>query len=184
MNPTDPRPRLDLAAARYLDALERDDFDTAAAFWQLALTDPELGAAFREVHAGLMEERAREATVAAEAALTAAVAAHLPSAEVVRPPSAVVTAADVANELFRHPPARLPGEAHLLNEKLRGSVEPLPPDLGLPQLTAWAEARFGPAPPEYWKAFRQAAVKLELRRAAEAEYQLAARRAPRPEEKP
>jgi hypothetical protein len=184
MNPTDPRLRRDLAAARYLDALECDDFDTTAALWQLALTDPELATALREVHAGLIEEQAREATAAAEAALTAAVEAHLPSAEVIRPSAAVVTVADVAEQLFRSPPTRLPGEAHLLNERLRASAEPLPPDLGLPQLTAWAEARFGPAPPDYWKAFRQAAVKLELRRAAEAEYQLAARRAPRPEVKP
>jgi hypothetical protein len=183
MNPTDPRLRRDLTAARYLDALERDDFDTTAALWQLALTDPELGAILRETHAGLIEEQAREATAAAETALTAAVEAHLPSAEIVRPAAAVVTVADVAEELFRHAPNRLPAEAHSLNERLRTSAEPLPSNLGLPQLTTWAETLFGPAPPEYWKAFRQAAVKLELRRAAEAEYQLAARRAPRPEDK-
>jgi hypothetical protein len=183
MNPTDPRLRRDLHAARYLDALERNDFDTAAALWRLALADPELESALREVHAGLIEEQAREATASAEATLTAAVEAHLPSAEVIRP-AGPVTAADVADELFRHPPNRLPAAAHALNEKLRTAAEPLPPNLGLPQLTAWAESLFGSAPPEYWKAFRQAAVKLELRRAAEAEYQMAARRAPRPEDKP
>jgi hypothetical protein len=183
MNPSDPRLRLDLAAARYLDALERNDFDTTAGLWRLALADPELEAVLREVHVGLIEEQAHEATAAAEAALTAAVETHLPSAAILRPAAAVVTVADVANELFRHTPNRLPAEAHLLNERLRGTAEPLPPNLGLPQLTAWAEALFGPAPPAYWKAFRQAAVKLELRRAAEADYQLAARRAPRPEDK-
>jgi hypothetical protein len=138
----------------------------------------------REVHAGLIEEQAHGAATAAEAALTAAVEAHLPSAEILRPAAAVVTVADVADELFRHAANRLPAEAYLLNERLRRSPELLPPKLGLPQLTAWAEALFGRAPPEYWKAFRQAAVKLELRRAAEAEYQLAARRAPKPEDKP
>ena len=184
MNPTDPRLRLDLAAARYLDALEQDDFDTTAALWQFAQADPELEAVLREVHVGLIEEQTYEATAAAAAALTAAVEAHLPSAEILRPSGAVVTVADVANELFRHAPNRLPAEAHLLNERLRETSEPLPPNLGLPQLTAWAEALFGLAPPTYWKAFRQAAVKLELRRAAEAEYQLAARRAFRSEDKP
>ena len=101
----------------------------------------------------------------------------------IRPAAAAVTVADVAEQLFRHAPNRLPAEAHLLNERLRRSAERLPANLGLPQLTAWAEALFGPAPTVYWKAFRETAVKLELRRAAEAEYQLAARRAPRPEEK-
>jgi hypothetical protein len=51
--------------------------------------------------------------------------------------------------------------------------------LGLSKLVAWAEALFGPAPMEYWKAFRQAALKLELRRNAEVQYQLAARRGPK-----
>ena len=50
-------------------------------------------------------------------------------------------------------------------------------------LAKLSEKWFGVAPAEYWSAFRQAAVKLELRRAAEAEYRLAARRAPKPEEK-
>ena len=71
----------------------------------------------------------------------------------------------------------------MLNERLRRLQEPLPEDLGLSGLIGWAEKRFGSAPAEYWKAFRQAAVKLELRRGAEAEYHLAARRAPKPEEK-
>jgi hypothetical protein len=183
MNPTDRRLRLDLAAARYLDALERDDFAAMEAVWQLAAADPELDAALREVHAGLIEEQSTVAAAAARAALTAAVETHLPSAEVVRPAAGPVTVADVADDLFRHTPDRLPAEAHLLNQRLRASREPLPTDLGLAKLTAWAEARFGPAPAEYWRAFRQAAVKLELRRAAEAEYQLAARPAPKPEDR-
>jgi hypothetical protein len=184
MNPTDPRLRLDLAAARYLEALERDDFDTTAALWQLALADPDLEAALREVHAGLLEEQAHTAIAAAEAALTAAVQTHLPSAEILAPVAGPVTVGEVAAELFWNAPNRLPAAAHLFNERLRASREPLPPDLALPELTAWAEAVFGPGPADYWKAFRQAAVKLELRRAAEAEYQLAARRAPKPEDKP
>ena len=93
-------------------------------------------------------------------------------------------AGEVADDLFRHTPDRLPAEARVLNERLRASREPLPTSLGLPQLTAWAESLFGPAPPEYWKAVRQTAVKLELRLVAEAEYHSAARRAPTPEDKP
>lgn len=179
MNPTDRRLLLDLAAARYLDALERDDFATMAAVWQLAQADPELEAILREVHAGLLDEQAHTAAVA----LNAAVEMHLPSAEIIRPAAGPVTVADVADQLFRHTPDRLPAEAHLLNERLRLMKEPLPADLGLSKLTAWGEAKFGAAPPEYWKAFRQAAIKVELRRAAEGEYQLAARRAPKPKDK-
>src|SRR4029078_469930 len=101
---------LDLAAARYLAALERDDFDAMAEIWQLALADHELEALLHEVHAGLLDEQAHEAAAAATAALTTAVEKHLPSAEIIRPSTGPVTVADVANELFRHTPDRLPAE--------------------------------------------------------------------------
>ena len=78
MNPTDlVRPRLDLAAARYLAALEQDDFAAMADVWRLALEDPKLEGVLHEVHAGLIEEQAGEAADAATAAcLTAAVETH------------------------------------------------------------------------------------------------------------
>lgn len=184
MNPADRRLQLDLVAARYLDALERNDFAVMADIWRVALTEPDLEAVLRQVHAGLIEEQADEAVASATMALTAAVETHLPSAEIVRPASGPVTVGDVAEELFRRTPDRLPADAHVLNECLRASREPLPEDLGLSGLIGWAEKLFGAAPVEYWKAFRQAALKLELRRGAEAEYQMAARRAPRAEDKP
>lgn len=184
MKTNNRRLQLDLTAARYLDALERDDSGTMSQIWEATRTDPELGAVLREVHAGIIEEQTHEASATSSAALTVAVATHLPSAEIIHPAVGPVTVADVAEELFRHTPDRLPAEAHVLNERLRATRESLPEELGLSGLTAWAETRFGMAPVEYWSAFRQAAVKLELRRAAEAEYHLAARRAPKPEEKP
>jgi hypothetical protein len=169
MNPFERRLRLDIAAARYLDALERDDFAAMAEMWGAAADDHALEAILREVHAGLLEERAHEELAVVMEGITAAVEGHLPSAEIVRETGGPITVAEVADELYRHAPDRLPIDAHLLNERLRGSQETLPEDLGLSVLTAWAEARFGVAPPEYWKVFRQAAVKLELRCAAEAE---------------
>jgi hypothetical protein len=181
MNPNDRRLELDLAAARYLDALERDDFPAMADLWRSALADPELETVLRQVHAGLVDEQADAAIATVAAALTGAVEKHLPSAEIVRSTTNPVTVGDVAEELFRHAPDRLPAEAHVLNERLRVSQEPLPDDLGLSNLIGWAEQRFGAAPAAYWKAFRQAAVKLELRRGAEGEYRLAARRATKPE---
>jgi hypothetical protein len=180
MNPTDRRLWLDLTAARYLDAVERADFDAQEELWQLAATDPDLEAAFHEVHADLVAEQ--EATIAA--AVSAAVEQHLRSAEVIKPSAGPVTVADVADELFRHTPDRLPAVAHALNDRLRTAADPLPPDLGLSKLTAWAEARYGAAPPEYWAAFRQAALKVRMRATADTEFQLAARRTPRPEGQP
>jgi hypothetical protein len=183
MIPTDHRLQLDLAAARYLVALEQEDYPAMANLWELALADPELEAVLHEVHTGLIEEQAGVAAEAAAAMLKVAVETHLPSAAIVRASDRHVTVGDVAEELFRHTPDRLPAEAHLLNERLRTSQEPLPEDLGLSGLIGWAQKRFGAASLEYWKAFRQAAVKLELRHGAEVEYHLAARRAPKPEEK-
>jgi hypothetical protein len=181
MNPIERRLQLDLAAARYLDALEREDFSVMAELWRAAANDEELETVFREVHAAVIEERAQQDLAAVTEAIASAVERHLPTAEIVREPRGPITVADVAEELCRNFAAQLPIDAQLLNERLRDSRETLPENLGVSTLTTWAEARFGAAPPEYWKVFRQAAVKLELRRAAETEYRLAARRSPKPE---
>jgi len=183
MNPVERRLCLDLAAARYLEALERDDFATMEDIWRSAEADLELEQILREVHAGLLEVQVHEDAAAVEAVITTAIASHLPSAEIVQVAAGPITAADVAEELYRRTPDRLPINAHLLNERLRQSEVPLPEDLALSKLVAWGETHFGVAPAEYWKAFRQAAVKLELRQAADAEYRLAARRTPQAEDK-
>ena len=181
---TDPRLRVSIASARYLEAVEGDDQETLVALWDLAARDPELLTAFREIHQGLLEqcdERERELLAAK---LPAVVEAHLTSGEVVRPAAGPVTISEVADELHRNTPGRLPPDAHALNERLRAVREPLPEAIGLSKLVAWG-SRFGSAPEAYWKAFREAAIKLELRRAAEVEYQLAARSAkPKPEDRP
>ncbi len=184
MTPNVRRLRLDLAAARYLEAMERDDFETVAALWSDATNDAELAAVLRDVHAGLTEEQHWTDMTAATGAMIAAVEQHLPSATVIRPPVGPVTVADVADHLFRHPPDRLPAAAHELNDRLRSARDLIPTDLALSKLSAWAEAKFGSAPAEYWQAFRQAALKLEMRRAADAEYHLAARPAPKLEDRP
>lgn len=175
MNTADRRLWLDLQAARYLAAIDAEDFDTQDAVWALAAHDTELEAALHAVHEGVNTER----DAATARAVADAVAEHLPSAEVIRPTAGRVTVAMVADELFRHTPGKLSAAAHQLNDRLRQSADELPTDLGLSKLTAWAEARFGPAEGGYWKAFREAALRLELRAAAEVEYQLAARQAPK-----
>ncbi len=172
MTPNDRHLWIDLTAARYLEAVEANDFDAQTELWALAAADAELEAAFREIHVGLLEE----VQASAAAVIGAAVAKHLTSGEVVRPAGGVVTVADVANELFRHTPERLPAESHVLNERLRQATDELPTELGLLQLTDWMVAKFGPVPAEYLKAFRHAANKVRMRASPEAGYQLAARR--------
>jgi hypothetical protein len=56
MNPIERRLQLDLATARYLDALEHEDFATMAELWSAASGDETLEAAFRDVHAAVLEE--------------------------------------------------------------------------------------------------------------------------------
>lgn len=181
MTPSE-RLRIAIAEARYLDALERDDHAALDALWEAAAQAPDLLAAFRDIHAGLVEEQQQAEVTRATDWVTAAVEEHLTNAVVSRRPSVPVTIADVAEELFHRPPERLPAAAHALNERLRSVREPFPPDLGLSALVVWAEERYGVAPAAYWKAFREAAVRLEIRQAAEVECQLAARRAPKPGE--
>ena len=175
MTPHD-RIRISLAAARYLDALERGDESTLASIWGQAANDFDLLAALNDINVGLVEEERSRANAAVECAVTAAVEKHLPSAEIVRPATGPVTVADVANELFLHTPDRLPADAHALNERLRAATHELPADLGIASLVAWAEPIFGPAPAEYWDAFRRAALKVRMRHTADTEFQMAARR--------
>jgi hypothetical protein len=180
MTPHD-RLRVSIATARYLEALERDDHATLDAIWEQAAADDELLTALQELHAGLIEEQEQAEAAALTGRVAAAAEQHLTSGDVARPLTGPATVSDAAEELFRGPPARLSGEAHQLNERLRASVDVIPADLGLSEFVTWAEAKYGPASAAYWKALREAAIKLDLRRSAEADYQLAARRAAKPE---
>ena len=80
MKPDKRRFQVDVFAARYFDALERDDFATMEEIWRIAQEDPDLLVALREIHAGLVEEQASGITPVSTAALKAAVHEHLPSA--------------------------------------------------------------------------------------------------------
>ena len=66
------------------------------------------------------------------------------------------------------------------NDALRTSREAVPDRLGLGPVITWG-ARFGDAPEAYWKAFRQAALTLRLRRESATNSRVAARpTAPKP----
>ena len=173
---------IDRLAEQYLVAIYNEDFSTIERIWEIAAFDTPLEDALHELHVAVDADDLERETAAATHAITNAVQSHLKSAEIVTPSTGPVTVGDVARELFLHPPDRLAAEAHQLNQTLETSREVLPEELGLTKLIAWAEGQFGPAPSDYWKAFRLAALKLERRRGSAIEYQLAARRAPKPEE--
>lgn len=175
--PNDRQIRIDLAAARYLEALEAGDAGAIEAIWALAEGDAEMTAALEQVVDGLIEEQQTAAADIAGTVLVDAVAEHFPSATIAVTPTGPVTIAEVAEALFRMPPAQLPGDVHQINDKLRKDGTPLPDDLGLSKFVAWAESRFGSAPRSYWKALAQKASQLRLERAA-SELGLAARKAP------
>ena len=85
MTPND-RIRIDLAAARYLDALERDDQPALDALWAQAANDLHSPRSTRSTSAWVRKQR--PTTCGRQATAAAAVAEHLPAAEIVKRRSA------------------------------------------------------------------------------------------------
>lgn len=171
---------LDRLTEEYLAALAAADDQTLDRLWEAAALDPELERALLDIEAALDDDDREQESKAAETLIADSVAAHLPSAEIIRPSTGPVTVGDVARELFLHTPDRLPAAAHAFNEKLRTAAIPIPSELGFSKFVAWAEAQFGRADERYWDVFYSALGKLELRASSEREFQLAARSAPKP----
>ncbi|MBX9627018.1 MAG: hypothetical protein K2X82_24665 [Gemmataceae bacterium] len=172
--------RLDRLAMKYLAAADAGDFDTLDALWDQADRDDDLAEMLFGLHDAVVADQDRDA--AAAAAVVGAIEAHLPSAEVVRPTAGPLTVAEVAEHLRRHPPRGLTADDLAANDRLRAAADPLPDDLGLPQVVGWGR-RYGAVPQAYWKAFREAAVLLTLRRESAETYRMAARPAePKPRE--
>jgi hypothetical protein len=168
--------RLDDLALKYLAALDAGDFDALAALWEQAAADADLDAMLHELNAEVAAEQEGQ-DQATDAALLEAIRKHLPSAEVIAP-AGPVTVAEVAEHLRRNPPAGLTADELKANDLLLQAAEELPPDLGVSAVLGWGR-RFGAVPEAYWRAFREAALKLRMRR--EADFALAARRAgPKP----
>ncbi len=174
---------LDRLTEAYLAALDAGDFPALDRMWDDAAFDPELERTLFEIEAAIdADDRERDDREAARI-VGAAVETHLKSAEILRPEGGPVTVGDVARELLRHPPAGLPAAAYALNERLLSAAATIPSDLGFSKFVAWAEAQFGGAGESYWEAFYSGIIKLELRAGAEREFQLAARAAPKPEDR-
>ena len=177
--------QLDLLAIQFVDALEASDFETIDRLWSSSAMDPELEAVFLETALELAQTYEAEAQAQVGAAVVEAVERHLPSAEVIRPITGPITVAEVAEFIRRHPPAGLTTDEIAANEGLRQTAQPVPPKLGMSHVLDWGR-QFGSLPETYWRAFRQAALKLRMRRESDLNYQVAARATTRkpPEAKP
>jgi hypothetical protein len=166
--------RLDRIALLYLTAIEVGDFDQIDSIWKQAESDTELAEMLHELNAeSVKADEAIENDKTTEQ-ITATIAQHLPSAEVIRPATDPVTVAQVAEYIRKNPPAGLTGDDLRLNDQLRATTDTLPQELGVPQVLAWGR-RFGNAPEAYWKAFRSVALKLRMQQESASNYQMAAR---------
>jgi hypothetical protein len=170
--------QLDLLAMRFVQALEARDFSAIDQLWTAAAADPELETVLLDTAAELAETYEAETLAQLEAAVTEAVEQHMPSAELIRPQAGPLTVADVAEFIRRNPPAGLTTDEIAFNEQLRQSAQIVPAELGMSQVLDWGR-QFGSLPETYWRAFRQTALKLRMRREAEVDYQLAARQGTR-----
>lgn len=185
--------RQDLAALRYLDAVEAGDWEAAAALWEQAAGDPDLAEALEELSDGLAAElEPGPGWHADAAAVVALIDRHLPSAAPPpQPPPGPPTAGDVA--------ARIAGDVSLLsklgpderqvNAALLADRTPLPAEMGVGQLAQWASSLPVGASQAYWRVFRHVAVLLTMTRPPQAGgggagATLAAARAPSANAKP
>lgn len=178
--------QLDLLAIQFVDALEAGDFATVDKLWSVCATDPELESVFLDTAAELAEMHEAEVRAQGEAVVIEAVEQHMPSAELIRSsPAGPLTVAEVAEFIRRHPPGGLAIDEIAATEQLRESAQMVPAELGMSQVLEWGR-QFGGVPETYWRAFRQAALKLRMRRESDVHYQMAARQTKRrpPETKP
>lgn len=166
--------RLDALALRYLAAVEAEDFDAVGALWEQAAHDDDLGAMLHGLNAELVAEQDSAERAAIDSAVIEQIERHMPCAEVVRPATGPLTAAEVAESIRRNPPAGLTTDELHFNDVLRKTTEAVPDGLGLSQVIRWG-THFGIAPEAYWRAFRAAALDLRMRRSSAENYQMAAR---------
>jgi hypothetical protein len=166
--------RLDRIALRYLTAIDASDFDAIEALWTQAADDPDLDAMLYGLNAELASEQESQERESVTSAVLEAIEHHLPSAEIMRPEAGQLLVSEVAEHIRRHPPRGLTIDDLKLNDALRRTSEPVPTELGISQVIRWG-TRFGTAPQEYWRAFREAALDLWMQRTSAETYRMAAR---------
>lgn len=165
---------LDDLAMQYLAAIDAADFDAIDALWERAADDDGLDAMLHGLNAELVAEQEATEQAALDDAVVDVIEKHMPSARVIRQPTGPLTVAEVAEELRLRPPAGVTIDELKLNDALLKGTDVVPVELGISQVIGWGR-QFGNASETYWRAFRQAALKLRMRRESEPDYHLAAR---------
>lgn len=160
---------IDRVLLRYADALDVEDWQTFNEVWRQAETDRELEAALHELHRGMLEEYGGAAGRAEDAAAVRRLVqehfAERPAdGENLEQP---LTAGDVAVRLQADVAAgavRLIESDRAANAQLVGNPALLPEPLKQSVLEPWCAMLGVTASKEYWRQFRQAAVRLAMTR--------------------
>jgi hypothetical protein len=176
----DMPPDMDRLVLRYLDALDRQDWDTFGEIWKRAETDAELERALREVHQAIIEDHNEGGDWDADAEAVADLAVlHFPE----RPPDTdedlqgPLTAGDVAGRLAADlvsGTVRMTDADREANARLQGNATPLPERLKQSAIEQWSAALPVQAGGTYWRTFRETALQLAMAR-AQCQTRLAAR---------
>ncbi|MBW3600905.1 MAG: hypothetical protein KY475_27015 [Planctomycetes bacterium] len=171
----------------YLDALEIQDWDAYGEIWRQAETDRELETALRELHEGLLAEHAGPAGREQDAeAIRLLAAEHFPQRpEAEEQDELPLTAGDVAARLradLASGAVRLRDADRQANDRLLGDATLIPDQLKQSVLDAWCARLNVHASREYWRMFRQAALRLVMAR-SHRQSRMAAARRPSPRKK-
>jgi hypothetical protein len=177
MTDRDRQRETDRLTAQFLAALDAGNLVAAERLWDEEAADPEVAAAFTDAAAELAGETNTASLAHADGVIESVLCRALPALETIRPSSGPLTVAEVSEQLHRRGVPGLTAAEFAVNDLLARCSDPLPEQLGLSAVIAWG-GRFGTAPKAFWKAFRQAALELRLRRESSGDFQLAARPKP------
>jgi hypothetical protein len=165
---------LDRLTMRFLDALESEDLDAVDLLFQHSAPDSEAVLRFVDAAAEWLGERDANDRTVARNAVADALRRAAPTLETIAEVSSPLTVAEAAEHLRRKGAPGLTAAEFAINDALATCADPLPDSLTLPAIEGLS-AKFGSAPRAYWKALKQAALELKLRRSSSGEYRIAAR---------
>jgi len=171
--------RYELASLRYLDAYDRDDLDIMAQLWREAETDAKLEQVLCELNEGLLHEDHVQCDDSAQERVIGILCRSLPSAFAESP---TLTVADVAAAIVtdRVTFGRLSAADRATNEKLLAVQAAVPAKLDGAAITSLQTLLMVTASQQYWRAFQQTAVLINMSRAGAGRAAARQARPPRP----